>query len=152
LCRIILATLHNLSVSGSPRECEEAKGLVAQLSSFEILFVLHLLDKILPLLNSLNTFLQSKSGDPVRICFCFLVDALMKMRTDDAFKNIYDKVVAATNANGVSVPLSDSSQAETLSDQRKHVLAYHLDCSDVMCKVIYRQSLDSDCHSLQRDI
>jgi len=31
--RCILATLHNLGVSGSPRERAEAKGLVAQLSS-----------------------------------------------------------------------------------------------------------------------
>jgi len=157
--RCILATLHNLGVSGSPRERAEAKGLVAQLSSFETLFVLHLLDRILPLVNSLSTFLQRKSGDAARVCS--LVDAtkhaLVEMRTDDAFKNMYDKVVAAANANDISEPLSASSQAETLSGagQRKHVLPHRLDCSVVMCEVGYRQrrqSPGSNCHSLKRDM
>jgi len=61
-------------------------------------------------------------------------------------------VVAAANANYISVPLYESSQAETLSSKRKHVLAHRHDCSVVMSKVGHRQSTGSDCHSLKRDM
>ena len=91
--RCILPTLYNLGVGSKPRERAEAKGLASQLSSFETIFVLHLLYRILQMLNLLSTFLQSKLGDTARVCSP--VDttkrALMEMRTDDAFKNIYDK-------------------------------------------------------------
>ena len=52
----ILETLRDLSVTGNPREQAEAKGLTLQLSSFESIFVLHLLDSVLPLINSLSSF------------------------------------------------------------------------------------------------
>ena len=66
-----------------------------QLSSFESIFVLHLLDNVLPLINSLSEFLQNKAGDTVTVCS--LVEAtecsLKQMRNDDGFRTVYDKTV-----------------------------------------------------------
>ena len=133
------------SVSGSPRERAEAKGLVAQLSSFDNLFVLHLLDRILPIINSLSTFLQSKSGDAAKVCSLVNAtkQALLEMRTDDAFRNVYENVVASAHANAISLPVSESIQGKTLPGQRNHALPRQLDCSVVICSAGYRESTDS---------
>ena len=76
--------------------------------------MLHLFDRILPLVNSLSTFLQSKSGEGEAARVSSLVDAmkhtLVEMQTDDAFKNIYDTGPEHTMA-GHSV-YSNASQSE----------------------------------------
>ena len=85
----ILETLRDLSVTGNPKERAEAKGLTMQLPSFESIFVLHLLDSVLPLMNSLSEFFQTKSGYCAQVCSIVAAIAitrcsLMQMRNDDA--------------------------------------------------------------------
>jgi len=150
----ILSTMRKLSVSDSPRERAEAKGLVALLSSFDNLFVLHLLDRILPIINSLSTFLQSKSGDAAKVCSLVNAtkQALLEMRTDDAFRIVYENVVASAHANAISLPVSESIQGKTLPGQRNHALPRQLDCSVVICSAGYRESTDSSHNNWKRDM
>jgi hypothetical protein len=121
----ILETLRDLSVTGNPRERAEAKGLTLQLSSFESIFVLHLLDSVLPLINSLSEFLQTKSGYSAQVCSLVAATrcSLMQMRNDDAYKSVYDKTLMVANDNNISVSLPPP---ETL--QKKTALSTKAPC------------------------
>jgi hypothetical protein len=152
----ILRTLRELSANGNPRERAEAKGLVLQLSSFESIFVLQLLDNILPLINSLSEFLQTKSGDTVQVCS--LVEAtkcsLMQMRNDEAYRNTKDAAATLANDNNISVSIlsSDFNETETLPKHRPRALPQHLDNSVVMSTVGYRERQSNDVHILKRNM
>jgi len=150
----ILRTLREFSVTGNPKERAEAKGLVLQLCSFESIFLLHLLDSVLPLINSLSEFLQNKSGDTVQVCSLVAATkcSLMQMRNDDAYRCVYDKSAAVANDNGISVPVCESPRTETLTNQRARALPQHLANSVVMSTVGYRDRQSNDLHNLKRDM
>jgi hypothetical protein len=100
----ILSTLNGLSGGGNaPKERVEAKGLLMQLSSVDVLFTLHLLDSVLPIINSLSEYLQSKAADAAKSLI--LVDAtkqlLSQMRDDNQFEGLLAKVQVVAASNGI---------------------------------------------------
>ena len=57
-----------IRVPENAKEKAEANGLHMQLKSFKIVFILHLLDLVLPVVNCASQYMQSKTADITTVC------------------------------------------------------------------------------------
>lgn len=85
-CRLssVIADLTKLTQSNSKKEASEAKGLLLQLRSFDVIFTLTLMEDLLPVINTLSEQLQSQSLDFV-ICTQLITscaNSLQQKRSD----------------------------------------------------------------------
>lgn len=73
--------------SHNDKERAEAKCLLMQLLSLPVVFIIHLLDLALPVVNCASQYLQGKSADIATACKLIdsKVESLNSMRNDQAF-------------------------------------------------------------------
>ncbi|XP_050507980.1 uncharacterized protein LOC126885452 [Diabrotica virgifera virgifera] len=90
---IVVALQKCAQNKAKPREAAEAKGLLTQFRSFDVIYFLVCLDEILCYLNILSKQLQSSNidiGKSLRLIKA-TIESLCKMRTDDKFEELYKK-------------------------------------------------------------
>ena len=119
----IVATLQELSKIGIPKERAEAKGLMKQLTSFTFLFILNLLDLILPLINILSERLQSKTTDSssVMALVASTKATLLEKRSSSQFQILLDKVRFLAIQHGLMDPTQPKPKgpSNTVCDVRQ---------------------------------
>ncbi|CAI6358341.1 unnamed protein product [Macrosiphum euphorbiae] len=109
-----------MSRSSKKKEAAEAKGLLNQFRSFDVLFVLTFLDNLLSTINVLSIHLQSSYLDIIK---CLnLIDAtikeLQRLRSDEFFNNFYKKAQIMVSDLNISMDNYEKRQKNinTLSD------------------------------------
>lgn len=105
----VLAALSSLAESANRKEAAEARGLLIQFKTFDVIFFLTVFDEVLSITNHLSTQLQSTQLD---IGSCMrLIDAviatLSNKRSERYFKDVYQEAVRFASANDVDI--SDQS-------------------------------------------
>ena len=137
----IIDTLTVLSGSDSaPKERVEAKGLLMQLSSLNVLFILQLLDQVLPTVNALSEYLQSQTVDVTRALALVKATkhALSCLRCDSAFEKLFSTVLTAAASHSIEVTdqLTSTSeqvnQSSSLAPRPRRLPAQLADSIDVM--------------------
>ena len=100
------------------KEKAEANGLHMQLMSFKIVFILHLLDLVLPVVNCASQYMQSKTADITTVCDLIksTVKSLENMRNDENYSSVYDDAVV------VNTSLKSIFQIQTSETQRHPLL------------------------------
>ena len=97
---------HFAESTAKAKERVEAKGLLQQLQQFNFVFMLHLLDSVLPLLSGASKYMQSKSADTAHTMALVesTVAALQSLRNGEAYDKLFQAVSDFCVSNGVTVP------------------------------------------------
>ena len=129
----ILKTLEYFAelVGRNGKERAEAKGLLLQLRSLKVCFVLHLLDLLLPVVNCVSKYMQNKDADIATATdlVSSTVVALEAMRTDDTYASIYNDAAALSLSLGISDHIHID---QVVRPTRAHSLPARLHSSVVM--------------------
>jgi len=117
---IASALKHFAELSTKGKERVEANGLLGQLQSFSFIFVLHILDAVLPILACSTLFMQKKSSDIASGIDVTesTVDAVRSLRSDDEFLRVYNEVREFCNKRSIVIPDS-AENASTATARRK---------------------------------
>lgn len=94
------------------KERAEAKGLLLQLKTPKVCFILEVLDLIFPIVNCASKYMQGKSADiatATDLVFSTIV-AMEEMRNDDTFQNVYQRAMALFDTLGFVNPSIPSNQ------------------------------------------
>lgn len=103
---LVAALKHFSEFSTKGKERVEANGLLMQLQTFKFVFVLHLLDEILPVLSCTSVFMQKKSCDVARTIDVTqsTVSAVRNLRNEQAFSRLYSEVCEFCSKRDMSKP------------------------------------------------
>lgn len=108
----VIVALENCCMSKNGKEAAEARGLLTQFKSFDVVFVLCLFHDLLGLTNSLSMALQTSAID-VGSC-ARIVDATVKTlaikRCDGYFDSIWDSAVSMANDCNICLPSMAASK------------------------------------------
>jgi hypothetical protein len=102
---IVLALSHFSTFSNKGKERVEAVGLLHQMKSFSFVFVLYLLDCILPMLTITSKYMQSKDADVTSIMTLVEsnVQLLMDMRNDQSHLKLVTEVSEFCKSRDISI-------------------------------------------------
>ena len=94
------------------KERAEAKGLLLQLKTLKVCFILEFLDLIFPIVNCASKYMQGKSADiatATDLVFSSIV-AMDEMRNDYTYQSVYHRVMALFDTLDVIDPPIPSKQ------------------------------------------
>jgi hypothetical protein len=91
---VVLALKHFANTSIKGKERVEARDLLHQINTFDFVFVLYLLDLVLPHISSASLCMQSKSADigTTTVIIESTVNILQEMRKDESHSQLFLEV------------------------------------------------------------
>jgi hypothetical protein len=106
----VKALSHFCASSSKPTERVQAKGLLMQLQQFNFVFILHVLDAILPILSGTSKYMQGKSADVANILTLVnsVIAAIQSMKSSKSFSELFQAVSNFCQSEGITVPYENN--------------------------------------------
>lgn len=141
--KCVIAALTECSKSSKKKEAVEARGLLHQFSSFNVILTLLYLDDILGLINNLSIYLQKSSLDIIK-CLKLVKSTkmlLQNMRNEDKFNKLFDESVIAAQELNITIPCNQTTTTSISMPSRKMNFSSKLNNSFVYSTVGKSNSL-----------
>ena len=113
----VVQALVKLSQSVNKKEAAEARGLLMQFKSFDIIFFLHVFADLLSVTQQLSLQLQATQLDigSCRRVLDGVEKTINDKRTDAGFEKVWDDAVTFANENKINLPCTGSKRAVRVS-------------------------------------
>jgi hypothetical protein len=118
--KCVIAALTELSTSKNKKEAAEARGLLLQIRSFNVIMCLTLLHDLLPITQTLSNQLQSASLDfaTSRRLTVGCIITLQQKRSDAYFTNIWTETCEKASEIGTDVPSEPAKKDMAIGSKR----------------------------------